>query len=133
VSGGLQRTGGDPMKKLMIGAVGALAIGVSTLLGAGAASATTNDGAFLQILAERGIYAIGAADYQLIQTGHGVCVDMMNGYSFHGEVWALQRNAQLAGGMLTSSDAAYFIGASQAAYCPWTYTPVPQPQLNRAI
>jgi hypothetical protein len=59
------------MKKLMIGAVGALAIGVSTLLGAGAASATTNDGAFLQILAERGIYAIGAADYQLIQTGHG--------------------------------------------------------------
>ncbi len=121
------------MKKLIAVAGLGAAITVGSLVGAGTASATTNDAVFLQVLAERGIYGVGGPDYGLIQTGHAVCIDLQNGVPFNSEVWALQQFSQMGGGVLDPGAAGYFIGASQAAYCPWTDTPAPQPQLDYAV
>ena len=42
------------------------------------------------MLAERGIYGVNGPDYGLIQTGHAVCIDLMNGVSLNTEVRQLQ-------------------------------------------
>ena len=121
------------MKKALAAAGLGAAVALGSLVGAGTASATTNDAVFLQMLAERGIYGVGGPDYGLIQTGHAVCIDLMNGVSFNTEVRQLQQLTQSLGGVLNPGDAGYFIGASQTAYCPWIYTPAPQPQLDYAV
>ena len=121
------------MKKLIAVAGLGAAITVGSLVGAGTASATTGDATFLQMLATGGISSANGPDYGLIQTGHAVCIDLQNGVPFNSEVWALQQFSQMGGGVLSPGDAGYFIGASQTAYCPWTYTPAPQPQLDYAV
>ena len=122
------------MKKL----IAAAGIGATIALGllggvAATANATTNDAAFLQVLAEGGIYGVNGPDYGLIQTAHSVCIDLMNGVPFNTEVHQLQWMTQSLGSVLSPGHAGYFIGASQAAYCPWTYTPAPPPQLDYAV
>ena len=124
-------------KTLAVAGLGA-AIALGSLVGAGTASATTSDASLLQMLANGGIYSANGPDYGLIQTGHMVCIDLMNGVSFNSEVWALQQFSQMGGGVLSHGDAGYFISTAQYAYCPWTYgyTPAPSPpspQLNRAV
>jgi hypothetical protein len=118
------------VKKIILGSLAAAAIALG--FSAGTANATSADAAFLGALAEQGIYNTTGPDYGLIQTGYQVCSDLSAGVTVDNEAGWLQRYTQwLGAGYLSPGDAYYFIGASQAAYCPSTYAS--SPQLSRAV
>ena len=72
-------------------------------------------------------------DYGLIQTGHMVCIDLRTVSRSTAKCRRYSSSARSGGGVLSPGDAGYLIGASQTAYCPWAYTPAPQPQLDYAV
>jgi hypothetical protein len=95
--------------------VGAAAVastlGLAALASAGVASASSADDTFVSVLRDEGIVAPSARE--AISTGHAVCAVFDEGLSLIDAVSAVSDTTGL--GM---EDAAFFVGASVATYCP---------------
>jgi hypothetical protein len=76
------------------------------------AGANTIDAVFLAVLSQQGIKSSGGSD-NLIQYGHLVCAMRSAGASDDGVISYLFRNTGL-----NAFDSGFFVGASEAAYCP---------------
>jgi hypothetical protein len=95
--------------------VGAAAVastlGLAALASAGVASASSADDTFVSVLRDEGIVAPSARE--AISTGHAVCAVFDEGLSLIDAVSAV---SDITG--LEMEDAAFFVGASVATYCP---------------
>jgi hypothetical protein len=93
-------------------AVAASALGLAALSSAGAASAATSaDDTFISVISDQGIKPPSAKE--AIGVAHDVCVVMNKGGDLVDAVSAVAGYTKLQ-----SEDAAFFVGASIAAYCP---------------
>lgn len=100
-------------RKILLAGFGAVLAGA--MLGTGVAKADAHDDAFIAALDEQGITASSATD--LITNGHTVCE-----YRDHGYTEADTAAVVISETQLTAYDAGYFVGAAEAAYCPWHYS-----------
>jgi hypothetical protein len=95
--------------------VGAAAVastlGLAALASAGVASASSADDTFVSVLRDEGIVAPSARE--AISTGHAVCAVFDEGLSLIDAVSAVSHTTGLE-----MEDAAFFVGASVATYCP---------------
>jgi hypothetical protein len=95
--------------------VGAAAVastlGLAALASAGVASASSADDTFVSVLRDEGIVAPSARE--AISTGHAVCAVFDEGLSLIDAVSAVSDTTGLE-----MEDAAFFVGASVATYCP---------------
>jgi Protein of unknown function (DUF732) len=95
--------------------VGAAAVastlGLAALASAGVASASSADDTFVSVLRDEGIVAPSARE--AISTGHAVCAVFDEGLSLLDAVSAVSDTTGLE-----MEDAAFFVGASVATYCP---------------
>jgi hypothetical protein len=95
--------------------VGAAAVastlGLAALAAAGVASAGSVDDTFITVLREEGIVPLSARE--AISTGHAVCAVFDEGLSLTDAVSAVSDTTGLE-----MEDAAFFVGASVASYCP---------------